>query len=83
MSGWPTLASMNMQALIEKAGGVVDLATLSGVARTTVLDWKRTGLLPANRISRISDALSVPIEDLVKLTSQRGVVEVTASPEAI
>lgn len=58
---------MDVQALIDAAGGVAKLMTRLGVARTTILDWKRTGTIPANRVAQISDALELPLEDVVKL----------------
>lgn len=58
---------MNVQALIDAAGGVRPLGTRLGVARTTILDWKRTGFIPANRVAQISATLGLPLEDVVKL----------------
>lgn len=58
---------MDVQTLIDKAGGEPQFQALCKVARTTVLDWKRTGFLPANRIAQISAALNVPLEEVIKL----------------
>lgn len=60
-------SAIDVEALIEKAGGLPRLMTILGVARTTVLDWKRTGFIPANRVGQISDALGVPLKDVQKL----------------
>lgn len=61
------IVAMDVQKLIDKAGGEPQFQALCKVARTTVLDWKRTGLLPANRIAQISAALDVPLEEVIKL----------------
>lgn len=60
-------SGMDVQTLIDKAGSVPELAALAGVARTTVLDWKRTGYVPGNRVAQISKALDLPAEDVLKL----------------
>lgn len=64
-------SEMDVQALIAKAGGTVALAGMLGVARTTVLDWRRTGLIPGNRIGQISAALDIPVDDLLPLVQLR------------
>jgi hypothetical protein len=58
---------MDVQSLIDAAGGVAQLMARLGVARTTILDWKRTGTIPANRVAQISDTLGLPLESIVKL----------------
>lgn len=58
---------MDVQTLITKAGGVVQLAAKAGVARTTVLDWRKSGFIPGNRVSIISAALRLPIKDVLML----------------
>jgi DNA-binding Xre family transcriptional regulator len=55
---------MDVQSLIEKAGGTVELANLLGVARTTVLDWKRDGLIPGSRLVQICAVLDVSPKEL-------------------
>ena len=45
---------ITVQCLIDKAGGVVPLGKRLGVARTTVLDWRRTGTIPGSRLKQIS-----------------------------
>lgn len=64
------ISGMDIHTLIDLAGGEPKFRAICDVARTTVLDWKRTGQLPANRIAQISAALNVPLEDLIKLTPQ-------------
>lgn len=58
---------MDVQELIDSAGGVLRLAAIAGVARTTVLDWRKTGFIPGGRIVAISAALGLPPEDLLGL----------------
>lgn len=58
---------MDIQSLIDEAGSVVGLADRLGVARTTVLDWKRTGLIPGNRVAQISREFEIPAEKLLPL----------------
>jgi hypothetical protein len=65
MLGMPT--QITVQALIDKAGGVVPLGKRLGVARTTVLDWKKNNLIPGSRIVQISQALDVPACDLLPI----------------
>lgn len=59
--------TMDVQTLIESAGGVLRLASIAGVARTTVLDWRKTEFIPGSRIAAISAALELPPEDLLAL----------------
>jgi hypothetical protein len=58
---------MDIQALIEKAGGVPALGKRLGVARTTVLDWKRDGKIPGNRVAQIAAELKVDAGELLPL----------------
>lgn len=64
------IPGMDVQTLINRAGGEQRFRALFKVARTTVLDWKRTGFLPANRIAQISEALDVPLEEVIKLAPE-------------
>jgi hypothetical protein len=59
--------AVDIQFLIDKAGGVMALAAKAGVARTTVLDWRKTGFIPGNRVATISAALKVPVKDVLTL----------------
>jgi DNA-binding transcriptional regulator YdaS (Cro superfamily) len=60
---------MDIQTLIDKAGGTQKLADLLGVSRPTVLDWKRAGFIPGNRVAQISAALSIPVVVLIALVA--------------
>lgn len=60
---------MNVQTLIDKAGGDREFRELCGVARTTVLDWKREGRIPANRVAEISAKLELPLSEVITLAS--------------
>lgn len=61
------LYGMDVQSLIDQAGGVGKLATLLGVAHNTVCDWKRTGLIPGNRVAQVCARLNLPVENVLKL----------------
>jgi predicted site-specific integrase-resolvase len=69
---------MDVQTLIDRAGGLRELMARLGVARTTVLDWKRTGTIPATRVAQISEELRLPLRDVVKLASRPAVRKVAA-----
>jgi len=58
---------MDVQTIIDAAGGEPQLGTKLRVARTTILDWKRSGTIPANRVAQISEELGLPLEEVVKL----------------
>lgn len=58
---------MNVQTIIQKAGGVGKLATLLGVSHPTVSEWKRTGFIPGGRLVQISRKLDVKVEELSAL----------------
>lgn len=62
---------MDVDGLIEKAGGLDQLAEQLGVARTTVSDWKRLGFLPGSRIPQIMDVLGVKPDDVLPLVKGR------------
>jgi transposase-like protein len=59
---------MDVEDIISRAGGTVELAKRLGVHRTTVLDWRRDGRLPGSRIGQISEALGIAAADLAKIT---------------
>ena len=59
---------MDVEGIIAKAGGTVELAELLGVDRTTVLTWKRDGLIPGSRIGQIFDALGISPIELATIT---------------
>jgi transcriptional regulator with XRE-family HTH domain len=58
---------MDVQTLIEKAGTAVELANRLGVARTTVLDWRRIGSIPGNRVTQISAEFDIPVDLLLTM----------------
>jgi hypothetical protein len=60
---------VDVQALIDKAGGVMSLASVAGVARTTVLGWRTQGFIPGNRVVQISVALNLPSAEIIKLAA--------------
>ena len=59
---------MDIQSLIDKAGGRDKLRAICDVGRTTILDWERLGRIPANRVAQISKALDLPLCDVIKLS---------------
>ena len=59
--------AVTVQSLILKAGGAVALSERLGVARTTVLDWKRTGLIPGGRLAQIALAFNIPADQLLPI----------------
>jgi DNA-binding phage protein len=58
---------MEVQDLIERAGGEAKLAALCGVSRTTVYDWLRSNSLPGHRVEAISKGLGIPADTLLAL----------------
>jgi DNA-binding Xre family transcriptional regulator len=58
---------MDVAAIIEKAGGPVELARRLGVARTTVLDWRKARRIPGSRLAQIAIELDIPAQDLVPI----------------
>lgn len=58
---------MDVQTIIDAAGGVPQLQEKLGVSRPTILGWKSLGKIPANRVAQISQKLGLPIEDVIKL----------------
>jgi hypothetical protein len=72
---------VDIQILIDKAGGVAHLGSRVGVARTTVLDWKRTGFVPGNRVRQISAALKIFTKEVLKLVRPPKVRGMAAVPK--
>ena len=58
---------MDVQTLIDSAGSPAKLGHKLGVARTTVLDWRKSGFIPGNRVAQISDVFRIPATDLLPL----------------
>jgi len=59
---------MDVERIIDLGGGAAEFAKRLGVARTTVLDWRKDGLIPGSRVGSISQLLDIPADQLVKLT---------------
>ncbi len=59
--------SIDIDALIGRAGGIGKLAAVLGVSNPTVYDWKKSGFIPGRRVAQISHALDIPLEDISKL----------------
>lgn len=72
---------MNVQTIIQQAGGVGKLAAILGVSHPTVSDWKRTGFIPGGRIVQISKKLGFKVEDLSMLIKPAD-AEVDVQPQA-
>ena len=60
-------AMKDVESLIEEAGGVMALAAIAGVARTTVLDWRTKGYIPGVHAAVICEALKLAPGDVLKL----------------
>ena len=60
---------MDVQTIIENAGGVGKLATLLGVQHPTVSGWKADGAIPASRLMQISGLLNLSIDEIKHLAS--------------
>ena len=57
----------DVSALIDKAGGVMRLAAIAQVSRTSVIGWRTQGFIPGNRVAQISAALKLPTEAVLRL----------------
>jgi hypothetical protein len=58
---------MDVQSLVDKAGGIPELAGKLNVGRATIYDWLRVGFLPSVRVRQISRTLDVPEDKLLPL----------------
>lgn len=58
---------MDVQTLVELAGGVGKLADRLGVRHPTICEWKRLGHIPGNRVVQVSRALDLPINEVSQL----------------
>ena len=72
------MGAMTVQDLIDMAGGIIPLGDRLGVARTTIHDWKRLGVIPGTRIAQISRELNVPAADLLPLVQLPRAAKVAA-----
>jgi hypothetical protein len=70
---------ISVQDLIEMAGGSAHLlGQRLGVARTTVLDWRRLNAIPGSRIAQVSAEFSIPPADLLPLVQGPRTAKVAA-----
>ncbi len=60
---------MDVQHIIDRAGGIPKLMDRLGVARTTILGWKATNTIPATRVVQISQELNLSSTELLKLAT--------------
>lgn len=61
---------MNVITLIERAGGVPQLAARLGISRPTVLGWRAAGFVPGSRIAQISAELDIEPGELLELVQR-------------
>ena len=61
------ITPLTVAALIEQAGGVVQLARALGVSRTTVIGWRTAGAVPGSRIPQIAATFGIPADQLLSL----------------
>lgn len=54
------IRGMTISEIISAAGGVVRLARGVGVSHSAVIDWRRAGRIPANRVPAVSRITGVP-----------------------
>jgi len=76
------MAAMDVQDIIDAAGGVGKLATKLGVSHSTVCDWKRGDFIPGARLPQISRELGIAVDAIAPLVRERAVAEATAPGEA-
>lgn len=74
---------MDVQTLIDAAGGLPQLQEKLGVSRTTILGWKSAGRIPANRVAQISQKLSLPLDEVVRLAPLPKDAASTSQPQAV
>jgi len=54
--------------LIKDHGGVSKFGASLGLKHNTISEWKTRGWIPAWRAQQVSQALNLPIEDVLQLT---------------
>jgi hypothetical protein len=72
------MRTLSVDDLIEMAGGIIPLARRLGVARTTVHDWKRIGVIPGMRIAQVSAEFAIAPADLLPLVQGPRTAKVAA-----
>jgi DNA-binding transcriptional regulator YdaS (Cro superfamily) len=58
---------MDIDTIIERAGGVSKLAAILGISHPTVSGWKQDGYVPGARVRQISDLLGIPFCEMYSL----------------
>jgi hypothetical protein len=58
---------VEVQTLIDRAGGVVRLAALTGLARTTIIGWRKSGSIPGWWVVTLGKALKLSTASLFEL----------------
>ncbi len=66
----PYIVCMDIERLIEVAGGVAKLADGLGVRHSSVCEWKSRGSIPARRLVQIGALIGLRPEELLHLTAQ-------------
>lgn len=64
MLDMPTLAAMDVSQIISRAGGPTKLARALGMDHSSVLSWRKTGRIPAERVLAIEAATDIPRHEL-------------------
>jgi predicted site-specific integrase-resolvase len=72
------MKALSVDDLIEMAGGIIPLGRRLGVARTTIHDWKRLGVIPGTRVAQISRELCVPADRLLPIVQAPRATKVAA-----
>jgi DNA-binding transcriptional regulator YdaS (Cro superfamily) len=60
----PTYGTMEVQDIIDVAGGLRRLGDAVGVDHSTVSGWKRCGRIPVHRARRIHEVLKIPLHEI-------------------
>jgi DNA-binding transcriptional regulator YdaS (Cro superfamily) len=55
---------MTIDEIITKAGGVTELARLTGASHSSVCYWRRVNQIPVPRAQAISEQLSIPLHEI-------------------
>jgi DNA-binding transcriptional MerR regulator len=63
-------SDLTIADIIDRLGGGTEAARRLRMQRTTILQWRARGLLPAKHIWSVAEALGVPAETLRHLTEQ-------------
>lgn len=55
---------MTIDEIISTAGGVGELAKLTGVSHSSVCDWRRVNRIPVARALIINERLDIPLAEI-------------------